>query len=118
MRRRDWRFRVEHISECIERIRDFTNGLTFEDFRRNRVVVDGALHNLLIIGEAARHVPQHFKDRHDEVPWQDMISMRNFVVHRYSSIQLDIIWRTIQVDLPPLASTIADILRADDQEGQ
>ncbi|HAL47285.1 MAG: DUF86 domain-containing protein [SAR202 cluster bacterium] len=111
---RDWRFRLDHIVEAIDYILGYTQGLTFEQFCQNSMAVHATIHNFEIVGEAARNVPQALKDQHPEVPWQDMIDMRNVVAHHYFGIELTIIWRTIQNNLPPLAIQIRDILDSHD----
>jgi uncharacterized protein with HEPN domain len=66
---------------CIAKIRRFTKGYTFEDFQKDEKTIDSILRNLEIIGEAARHIPTDVQARHTEIPWAEMLTMRNIVVH-------------------------------------
>ena len=65
---------------------------------------------LEIIGEASRHVPRAVQHDYPQVPWQQMLSMRNLVVHEYFGVDLEVLWETVQEDLPPLQEAIRRIL--------
>ena len=71
---------------------------------------------LEIIGEAANHLAPQFRTRHPEVPWQDMIGMRNVVVHGYFGVDIDVIWRTVQEDVPMLKRQVQQILNSLQEE--
>ena len=61
---------------------------------------------LEIIGEAATHVPDTMRAAHPEIPWRNVSGMRNRVVHGYFDVDLDIVWDTVDVDLPPLITAL------------
>ena len=63
-----------------------------------------------IIGEAAYQVSQPTRQQLLEIPWDDIIAMRHRLVHAYFDINLDILWRTVQGDIPPLIETLKGIL--------
>ena len=63
-----------------------------------------------VIGEAAKNVSQGFREAHPEVPWADMIGMRNRLIHGYFNVSLDIAWDTVKLDLPSLGLSIEAIL--------
>lgn len=69
------------------------------------------IHHLQVIGEAARGVSQVLKDRHREVPWQQIIALRNILVHEYFGLNLDQLWILVERDLPRLEEQIERILR-------
>jgi uncharacterized protein with HEPN domain len=66
---------------------------------------------ITIIGEAANYVSTKLRKRHSEIPWRNMISMRNKIVHEYSGIDLNILLEVIEDDLPPLKKQIRAILK-------
>jgi len=84
--------------------------MEFKSFTEDRRTVDAVVRNLIIIGEAAVHVPEDICLKHTEVPWYDMRGMRNFVVHEYFRASDAVIWDTVQVDLPPLKALLKKIL--------
>ena len=84
----------------------FTAGMDFATFKSDRRTNLAATRVLEIIGEAARHVPANVRRQYPQVPWQDMSDMRNKVIHDYFGVDLEVVWRTIQDDLPPLREAI------------
>ena len=114
---RDWQFRVEDMLEAASRIRQYTQGLTFETFSRNTLVVDAVVRNFENIGEAARHVPDDIQVRHPEVPWSDMRDIRNILAHQYFEISARILWETASEDLPRLAPLLRNLLEIERDSG-
>ena len=62
-----------------------------------------------ILGEAASKISDDFKQTHPELPWRDMITMRNKLIHDYFGVNLAVVWETIQKDVPVLLSLLKDI---------
>jgi uncharacterized protein with HEPN domain len=106
-----WQVRVEHILEAIGKIERYTVGLTEATFAEQSMAVDAVIRNFQVIGEAVRHVPDEVQARYAEVPWSLMQGMRHILVHDYYAVKLDIVWRTIQVSLPPLLEPLRNILK-------
>jgi uncharacterized protein with HEPN domain len=69
-------------------------------------VQDAVVRNLEIIGEAAKNIPKDTKDKHKDVPWKQIIAMRNKVSHEYFGIDAVILWQTIKEDIPALKPKI------------
>jgi uncharacterized protein with HEPN domain len=63
-----------------------------------------------IVGEAAGKVSQETKNMGEKIPWQDIIDMRNHLIHAYFDVDLDIVWDTILKDLPPLVEALEEII--------
>ena len=112
---RDWRLRIEDILQAIGRIQRYTRGFTFDVFNSDDLRVDAVIRNLSIIGEAARYIPEDIQKKYPDVPWSDMRGIRNVVTHEYFGIVLEVVWETVQDDLPPLALRLQEIL---DREGR
>jgi len=110
---RDWRFRVQDILDAITAIRTYTEGMDLEKFAADRKTVDAVLRNLVVIGEAATHIPEDIGGRHPEMPWDDMRALRNFVVHEYFGVSDAIIWDTVQRNLPALIAPLQKILQTE-----
>jgi uncharacterized protein with HEPN domain len=68
---------------------------------------------LEIIGEAARQFPESPLARYPELPWHEMIGMRNVVIHEYFGVDYEVLWRTVHEDLPPLRVAVKAILEAE-----
>ena len=83
-----WRFRLRHVIEAVERIQDYVDGMSLEEFLADSKTSDATLRNLEIIGEAARLVPENVTSLHEHVPWGDMRAMRNVVAHEYDRVNV------------------------------
>ncbi len=101
MSTRSWRERIEDILEAIAETQLFVVDMTFEQFKADSKTRKAVMTNLAIIGEAAGHVPSEIISHYTEVPW---------MVHVYFSIDSNILWDTIQNDLPPLVKPLKKLL--------
>ncbi len=84
----------------------FVAGIDPDAFRRDVEKVYAMTRALAIIGEGARQMPAAARAAYPELPWQDMIGMRNVVAHGYFGVDPDVLWRTVREDLPPLAEAV------------
>lgn len=107
---RTWLIRVQDMLACAGRILGYTAGKTFEEFCASPMMMEAVFHNITIIGEAARHVPDDVANRFPEVEWAAIRAMRNNLVHEYFGSDLAIVWDTIQHDIPELATNLRGIL--------
>jgi uncharacterized protein with HEPN domain len=102
---------LQHIRDAIVWIEDYTRGMDGDVFRKNHMAQDAVLKQIEVIGEAAKHLPAEFTDRHLEVPWKDIVGMRDIVVHNYLGVDIVATWKTVSVDIPVLGNAIDKILR-------
>ena len=109
---RDWTFRIQDILDAIAKIQRYVSAVYFETFENDEEIMDAVIHNLTVIGEAANHVPAEIVGRHPEIPWRQMIDLRNFSVHAYWNLRPSVIWDTIQNDLPQLVGPLRKLLPA------
>jgi uncharacterized protein with HEPN domain len=106
---RDDRERLLDILEAIERIdRYAVRGR--EAFERDELIQNWITHQLQIIGEAAARVTARLRKNHPEVPWRQIIGMRNVLTHGYFDIDLGIVWSVVERDLGKLRSQVEAIL--------
>ena len=84
--------------------------MTFDKFEEDDKTIDSVLRNLEIMGEASRHIPRSIKEKYTDLPWMEMYTMRNIVIHEYHGVNLKIIWQTVTEDLPPLIPRLKEIL--------
>lgn len=105
---------LEHILEALKRIFDYVEDIGEVGFLTNALVQDAVLRNLEIIGEASNKLVRYhdgFIKQYPDVPWEDMYWMRNRISHGYFSIDFEIIWQTIEQDLPALEEQIQNIYK-------
>ena len=93
----------------------FLEGMTWEEFERDDLRQNAVMRPLEIIGEAAGRVSQKTRDAHPEIPWEQMIGMRNRLVHEYFRINLATVWDTVHDDLPRLVALIEPLVPPEDE---
>ncbi|MCB1921934.1 MAG: DUF86 domain-containing protein [Candidatus Competibacteraceae bacterium] len=101
-----------HILKAIERIDRYIADMDEIAFLNSELVQDAVIRNIEIIGEASNNIQRvapEFAAQHDDIPWLVMYTMRNRVSHGYATVDLEIIWKTIQGDLPSLYAQITKI---------
>ena len=92
------RHMLDHAIEAVELIRGHTRRALDTDRKLNLALV----RLVEIIGEAASRVTNQERTRHQGIPWEDIIGMRNRVVHGYDEVDFDILWDVVELHLPPL----------------
>ena len=107
---RRWQLRVEHMLNAIGKIQQYVAGMTEEQFAQEEMIVDAAIRNFQVLGEAVRHIPDEIQTQYTDVPWRLIEGMRHILVHDYYAVKIDIVWRTIQQSLPPLIEPLHRIL--------
>ena len=108
----DWRERLIHIQDAIRRIFRHVQGLDFDGFADDEKTIDAVVRNLEIIGEAVRFLPEEFQAANPELPWRNMMRMRNRLIRGYFDVDITVVWETVNEDLPPLPSLIQEILES------
>ena len=98
------------ILDNAEKAERFVEGIDQESFLANVEKVYAVVYALQTIGEAARHLPKSWRQRYAETDWDDIVGMRDIVIHEYFGVDLDIIWRTVQKDLKPLKAIVTKML--------
>lgn len=102
---------ANHILGCIENVNRYTNGLTKEEFLSN-FMIQAVTRNIEIIGEACSKVSNETKDKFPAIPWRDIVSMRNILIHEYFRSDPETIWNVIQLDIPDLKKHVLKILNS------
>ena len=100
---------LDDIREAVEKIERFTNGMEYDEFTEDPKTVDAVLRNFEVIGEAAKNIPEDVRREYSDVPWSEMAGMRDKLIHGYATIDLQIVWTTIQEEIPALASQIKSV---------
>jgi len=107
---RDYRDYLQDIQGAILDILDFTHGLDFEAFTRDKKTSYAVVRALEIIGEAAKKVPPETRDSHPEVPWKEMTGIRDKLIHEYFGVNSRVVWNTVTEDIPRLKPLIAHVM--------
>jgi uncharacterized protein with HEPN domain len=106
MSKREAKLLIEDILESAHKIRDYTEGLDYDQFIADNKTVDAVIRNFEIIGEAANRLPEEFKDKYPSIAWRQMKGFRNRIVHQYFGIDYSVVWQIINGYLPQLIAQL------------
>ncbi len=110
---RDDEIRLHHMLDAAREAVSFARHRVRSDMETDRQLVLSLVKDIEIVGEAASQVSDSFRTQSPEIDWQNMIAMRNRLVHAYFSINLDIVWQTVKEDLPRLITQLERIVPPD-----
>ncbi len=108
---RDAAERLRDVLEAIERIEKYA-ARGRAAFDADELIQTWIVHHIEVIGEACRALPLEFQARYPEIPWRDIVGMRNIIVHQYFGIDLDAVWAVVAHDLPKLKQNVTSALKA------
>ena len=81
---------------------EFREGKDKSDFLDDPKTQSAILHQLLVLGEAGKRLSQEFRAQHKEIPWKQIVGMRDNLIHEYDDVDLDEVWKTVRSDVPRL----------------
>ena len=102
-----------HLADIVasaQMIRAYVAGISRQAFLRDTQIQDSVIRRLEIIGEAAGRVSRRFRDENPDVPWSRMRGMRNWVIHRYDDIDMEVVWETVEQDIPRLITRLESLV--------
>lgn len=97
---------LEDILQAARWIDEYVTGVDFDDFVGDHMRFNAVVRALEVIGEAARGLPDAVKDELGEVPWREIIGMRNILAHAYFAVDPDVVWSAATEHVPPLAAAV------------
>jgi uncharacterized protein with HEPN domain len=109
-KRRD-RDYLNDIREAIQRISTYTAGLTYEEFMKDIKTQDAVVRNLEIIGEATKNLSSVLKKSYPNIPWKDLMGMRDKMIHHYFGINYEIVWTIAREELAGFLPQIEEIIK-------
>lgn len=107
---RDVRLYFEDILDSGAAILEFVRDMTVDEFCSDRRTYSAVIREFEIIGEAIGKLPEELKGRRPDVEWQDIKDFRNLLSHEYFGVDLEIVWRIIEDDLPGLMDAIREMM--------
>ncbi|HIC49717.1 MAG TPA: DUF86 domain-containing protein [Dehalococcoidia bacterium] len=105
---------LNHILESIARIERYVEGFDHDSFLNNELIQDAVIRNMEIIGEASRNVERYYPDfanQHSDVPFSIAYEMRNALAHGYFKVDFEVVWKTIERDLPELENSLERLVK-------
>lgn len=101
--------RLEHIRDAIASITEYT-ATGKSTFFASKMVQDAVVRNLEVIGEAAKGLGTDTRDRAPSVPWRRIAGMRDQLIHHYFGVDIEVVWRVVEVELEPLRVEVERLL--------
>ena len=101
---------LEDISERIEKINSYTDGMSYEEFVEDDKTVSACIREIEVIGEATKQIPKDITDRFNDLPWSLMAKMRDKLIHWYFEIDEEIVWNVAKDKLPDIKIQIDSII--------
>lgn len=110
---------LNHILQGILRIQSYTDSMDETEFLTDEKTQDAVIRNFEVIGEAARNIEQRYPEyakTHSSIPWRSVYEMRNALAHGYFKIDIEVVWRTIEIDLPIIESQIKTLISEENDQ--
>jgi uncharacterized protein with HEPN domain len=100
---------IKHILDAIHRVEEYTQNIEYKDFIENHLIQDGVIRQIEIIGEAVKRLSNEIREKYTDVPWKDIVGMRNKLIHNYFGVDVDAVWETVKKDIPVLKKKLIGI---------
>lgn len=105
----DDNFYLGHIKDSINSIKEYLGTIDYDEFCQNKMMVSAVVREIEIVGEASNNLSDNFRKAHPQIPFRDIIDMRNFLAHEYFGVNTKVVWDTCKNDLLELENIINSI---------
>lgn len=103
---------LSHIRDALQRIAEYTRAGR-DAFMADSRTQDAVVRNLEVIGEATKRISGETRALAPDVPWKAISGMRDKLIHEYFGVNLEVVWRVVELELPAFGSRVDGLLRAD-----
>ena len=108
--------RLRHMLDAANEALSFVAEKSRIEVDMDRALALALVKSLEIIGEAASRISPDFRSQSPDLPWTDLVAMRNRLIHAYFDVNLDIVWQTVTEELPPLVKLLEKLLVSSEPE--
>lgn len=102
--------RIRHMLDAVRKAVEFTRNCERIDLDKDEKLALSIVRLLEILGEAAKNVSDQYRDKHPKIPWRQIAGTRDRLIHGYFDVDLNIVWKIISVDIPPLVAQLEKAL--------
>lgn len=110
------RGRLEDILKFAQNVNLIISGISYDEFKKDIRIYYSVMKNVEVIGEAANMLTRHFRETHAELPWRQIVSMRNVLLHGYAQVSDADLWQTATNDIQPLCDQVQRYISETDWE--
>jgi uncharacterized protein with HEPN domain len=111
MTRREYRDYLYDILQSITDVSEFISGMNYKKFLTGRKTSNAVIRSIEVIGEAAKQVPKGIRDKAPAIPWNEMVGVRNKIIHEYFGVDYRIVRKTAKHYLPKLKTPIVKLIK-------
>lgn len=101
---------IQKIINYIDIVLKYTNNISYDEFKKNSMLVEACVFNLSQIGELVNRLDAEYMTKYPDVTWFKMRGLRNRIVHDYEGINLTLIWEIIDIDIKTLKETLLKLI--------
>ena len=101
---------IEDMLDAMDKATELIQGVEFAEFKTNYRINFAVIRALEIVGEAAKHVPETIRSQYPQIPWRAIAGMRDKLIHAYNTVNLQLVWETVQQRLPSDKPVLKQIL--------
>ena len=102
--------RLRHIIAEAEEACAFAENMSFNEFMGDRKTAKAIIRSVEVIGEASSKITDELREKYPDIPWKQIIGMRNRLIHVYFDIDFRTVWQTVNENLPPLIEKLKGIM--------
>jgi uncharacterized protein with HEPN domain len=111
MSKRDVKAFLYDILESANDVIEFTKDIGYNEFINNKMIRYAVIRALEIIGEASRYINNDFREKYPNVPWKEMVGLRNILIHKYFGIDYILLWKIVKEDIPKIKKEVERVLK-------
>lgn len=100
---------LKDIQSAISKVEEYTKNISLENLQNDNMRQDAIIRQFEIIGEAASRITDEFKVQNPGFPIKEAVGMRNFLIHGYDEVDIEVVWKTINEDIPLLKSKLLSL---------
>ena len=108
---RDLNIYLKDALNAIEIIEGYTKKVDFKAFSKSSLIQDAVIRRFIVIGEAFSRYKHRLPEDDKNFPYVHAISMKNFLVHEYEKVELQVVWDTVKIDLPDLKKKVKKLIK-------
>jgi uncharacterized protein with HEPN domain len=101
---------LDDLLEALQKSQQFIVGLDYDLFVQDDKTVFAVIRALEVVGEATKQIPDEVRQRYRHIPWREMAGMRDKLIHEYFGVDLEVVCKTVNEDVPLLVSPIEEII--------